>query len=388
MTKRGQGEGSIYRRKSDGRWVASVSWGHGPDGKSKRSYVYGTEKPEVQRRLLELLREQEKGAPPSSHQHTLATYLAEWLKMKHSEVQGKTWRTYNALLTQHVIPVIGDVELEKLKPDHIKLVHQRARENGLHDTSIHHLHTVLKQALTAAVREDRVARNIAEQVRPPRNSPPHKAPLSREQARQLFRTAQDDPLGALFILALTTGMRQGELLALKWREVDLDRGVLSVVGSLERVPREGLRIKEPKTSSSRRQISLTNQALDALRRHRAEQDRARARAEDLWVDQDLVFAGAMGGPIDAGNMMRRHFHPLLDKAGLEWKGGPAIEFRDLRTAAATLISLEGVNPKEVADLLGHSSTSITLERYTRISSAAHGAATRAMEQILAEDEKP
>ncbi|EQD40251.1 phage integrase, partial [mine drainage metagenome] len=148
------------------------------------------------------------------------------------------------------------------------------------------------------------------------------------------------------------------MLALKWREVDLDRGVLSVVGSLERVPREGLRIKEPKTSSSRRQISLTKQALDALRRHRAEQDRARSRAEDLWVDQDLVFAGAMGGPIDAGNMMRRHFHPLLDKAGLEWEGGPAIEFRDLRTAAATLISLEGVNPKEVADLLGHSSTSI------------------------------
>ena len=381
VTKRGQGEGSIWHRK-DGRWVGAVSWGPGTDGRPRRKVVYGASKPEVHTKLLALLQEKEKGAPPPGERLTVESYLQGWLARKEHQVQGKTYRTYRGLLIGHVIPVIGKQELSKLKHEHIEKVHSTARSKNLTDTSIHHLHTVLKCALTAAVREGRVGRNVAEQVKPPRSAPSREPALTREQARRLVRAANHDPLGCLYILALTTGMRQGELLALKWREIDLRRKVLSVVGSLERVPSEGLRIKEPKSAHSRRQIQLTRQAIEALSRHHAAQEAARAKAQEWWRDQDLVFTGAQGQPLDGPGMLRRSFYPFLERTGL-----PRIQFRDLRSSAATLISLEGVNPKEVADLLGHSDTSITLERYTRISSASHGGATRAMEAILADDEQ-
>jgi integrase len=185
-------------------------------------------------------------------------------------------------------------------------------------------------------------------------------------------------------------MRQGELLALKWRDVDLDRGVLWVVGSLERVPAEGLRIKEPKTKKSRREIILTRQGVEALRRHRAAQDEVRgltAAAGDIWDDQDLVFAESvghtgsgprkLGHPLDAGNMFRRHFRPFLDQAGL-----PKIRFHDLRGTTATLLAHSNVNPKEISDFLGHAAISTTLTSYTGPASAAHAAAVHTLEGLL------
>ncbi|HUY55298.1 MAG TPA: hypothetical protein VMV23_09095 [Candidatus Nanopelagicaceae bacterium] len=179
--------------------------------------VYGATKPKVHTKLLTLLQEKQQGAPAPGERLTLENYLQGWLGRKEHQVQGKTYRTYRGWLNKHVIPIIGKEELAKLKPEHIEKVHSAARSKNLTDTSIHHLHTVLKSALTAAVREGRVGRNVAEQVKPPRSAPSRKPALTREQARQLVHAARDDPLGCLYLLALTTAMRQGELLALKWR---------------------------------------------------------------------------------------------------------------------------------------------------------------------------
>lgn len=377
--KRGHGEGSIYQR-ADGRWVAVVEW-PSPDGKRRRQYLYGRERGEVQRKLVDVLHAKNRGAPVPGNRTTLANYIETWLTQTAHRVQPRTLHRYRELLVLHVIPVIGRITLDKLRREHVEQVHKVAFESGLSDTTVHHLHTVLKQALTEAVDSEMMFQNPAQRIKPPRVKPSPMAPLTRAQARELVRAAATEPMGCLYLVAITTAMRQGELLALKWRDVDLERGVLSVVGSLERVKGTGLQIKVPKTPYSRRQIKLTRHAVEALRNHKAAQDAARELAAEWWDDHDLVFPNSFGRPMEAQNMMRRQFYPFLQKVGL-----PRIRFQDLRNTVATLVSLEGVNPKEVADLLGHASAAITLERYTRISAASHGGAARAMEEILdAED---
>jgi integrase len=221
-----------------------------------------------------------------------------------------------------------------------------------------------------------VARNVATLVSPPRIPRHEIAPLSAEQARTVLAAAKGDRHEALYVLALSTGMRLGELLGLRWQDVDIEGGMLQVRQALTRT-KARLQLGEPKSARSRRRIALTPRTVEALRQHRSRQAVERLRLGPTWQDIGLVFPSEVGTPMDAGNMLRQSFHPLLDKAGL-----PRIRFHDLRHTAATLLLQQGVHAKIVSEMLGHSSIGLTLDTYSHVLPDMQQQAVQAMERVL------
>jgi integrase len=200
--------------------------------------------------------------------------------------------------------------------------------------------------------------------------------LDPDQAKILLAAATGDDLDALWVLALTTGMRLGELLGLRWSDTHIDDGVIHVNGSLCRGP-HGLEIAAPKTHRSRRPIRLSHAAADALRRHRVKQATERLKAGSAWHNHDLVFCRRDGLPLAPESLLRDRFYPLLERAGL-----PRIRFHDLRHTAATLWFQKGLNPKVVQEVLGHSRVNITLDIYSHMVPDMQLEAARAMDELL------
>jgi integrase len=219
---------------------------------------------------------------------------------------------------------------------------------------------VLHGAFAEAVRWGLVPRNVVALARPPRKAHIEIVALTVEQARALLAAAAGNRFEALFVLALKTGMRRGELLALRWADVDLDEGMLQVRGTL-RWTREGLTFGTPKTAASRRKVVLSPTSMAALRHHRARQDKERHAAGDLWQDLGLIFPNTLGRPMEPRDLLADVYRPLLKRAGL-----PPITFHALRHTAATLLLAEGEHPKVVQELLGHAQISITLDRYSHM----------------------
>jgi len=259
----------------------------------------------------------------------------------------------------------GKLVLSRLSPDHLQRLYSNRLEAGCSAASVHQLHAVLRRSLGQAARWGLVARNIASLVTPPRIKRREMATLSPEQARTFLEAAKGDRLETLYALALTSGMRQGELLALRWRDVELDCGTLQVVATLHRTP-DGFVFSEPKTARSRRQVVLTVAAIAAMRHHRAAQPEERLRLRAAWEDNGLVFADVTGRPIEGTSLTQRSFYRLRERAGL-----PRIRFHDLRHTAATLLLGQGMHPMVMADMLGHSQISVTLDLYSHTPPAMH-----------------
>jgi integrase len=255
-------------------------------------------------------------------------------------------------------------------------------DSGLSGRTVGYIHVTLYSALKAAVLDGLIPRNPASAVKPPRMDKQEMTPLSPAQARVLLVTARemDDRWSALYVLAVTTGLRQGELLGLRWEEVDLASATLRVRHTLQPpgFPKgTPARLTPPKTRRSLRGVHLPHSAVAALLRHRKLQDAERATSNGSWRDRSLVFPNTLGTPMDYTNLMPRHFKPLLRRAGL-----PNIRFHDLRHTCATLLFTRGVHPKIVSEMLGHSSVSITLDIYSHVIPGLGDAAALAMEEAL------
>ena len=368
--RRANGEGSVYKRK-DGRWEARISLDHGG-----RKALYGKTRQEVARKLVVAMKARQDGLPPVSERQTVRQYMGHWLESTRPSLRPKTWLRYEQLLRLHVVPEIGKVRLVRLSPQHLQRLYAGRLEAGLSPASVVQLHAVLRRALGQAARWGLVARNVASLVTPPRRSRKEMATLSPEQARILIEAVAGDRLEALYVLAINTGMRQGELLALRWSDVDLDGGTLQVKATLQSAG-EGFVFAEPKTAHSRRQVALNRPAAEALRSHRARQLEERLSMGVAWEDNDLVFANEVGRPIAAANLRNRSFWPLLEQAGL-----PRIRFHDLRHTAATLLLGRGVHPKIVSEMLGHSQIAITLDLYSHVTPTMQRQAADELEAAL------
>lgn len=255
------------------------------------------------------------------------------------------------------MPNIGSIRLTRLGPQHLQELYAKKLAEGLSPTTVRHLHAVLHHALSQALRWGLLIRNVAQVVSPPRYRVPEFRSLTPDQARQFLENVKDDCLEALYVLALTSGMRQGELLALCWRDVDLEQGAIHVRATLQR---NGA-VAEPKTRKGRRQIDLTPIAMDAFRRHRVRQWQEEVTAGPTWMGLDLVFCNVVGGHLNPSNLRNRSFAPLLKRAGL-----PPMRFHDLRHSAATLLLSLATNPKVVQELLGHSQIGITMDVYSHV----------------------
>jgi integrase len=369
--RRGHGEGSIFKRK-DGRWAAAISL---PSG--RRKYLYAKTRQEVARKLTQALRAVQDGIPLPPERQSLGSYLREWLESVGPSLRPRTWERYEQYVRLHIVPHLGRIALARLTPAHLQRLYAQKLEAGLSPTTVAHLHAVLHRALAQAERWGLVARNVAALVTPPRPARREMKALSPEEARRFLEAAQGERLHAFYVLALTTGMRLGELLALRWRDVDLERGVLQVRATLQRT-RDGYTFAEPKTERSRRQVVLSPLAAEALRAHRLRLLEERLRLGEAWEDHDLVFPNEVGRPLDPANVTHRSFQRILRRAGL-----PHIRFHDLRHTTATLLLGQGVHPKVVADMLGHSTISITLDLYSHSTPALHRQAALALEALLA-----
>lgn len=368
--KRANGEGSIYKR-SDGRWAGSLSLASG-----KRKTFYGKTRQEVAGKLAAALKARQDGLPLVGERQTVGQYLASWLESVRPSLRPRTFERYRQYVRLHALPDIGRLPLSRLAPQHLQRLYASRLEAGLSPMSVRHLHAVLHRALSQATRWGLLARNVADLVTPPRAGRHEMQTLSPEQARAFLQAVEGDRYEALFALALTTGLRQGELLALRWQDVDPDAGTLQVRGTLQRTP-NGLATAEPKTASSRRQVVLTAQAVGAVRCHRVAQAEERLRLGAAWEDTGLVFVNEIGRPVEASNLVNRHFLPALRRAGL-----PRIRFHDLRHTAATLLVARGVHPKIVSETLGHSQVAITLDTYSHVTPTMQRAAAEAMEAAL------
>lgn len=377
MGRRGRNEGSIRYRDSDGRWEATISLG---DGSGRRKSFYAKTRAEVARKLAAALRDVEQGVPLADERQSVALYLASWLATLESTVDEATYLHHESNVRLHLVPRLGRVRLARLSAQHVQQLYAAKLGEGLSPTTVHHLHATLHKALDAAVRLDLIPRNVSELVDAPRMAERVIHVLTAEQARTLLEAVRGHRLEALYVLALSTGMRQGELLGLRWRYVELDASggaVLRVATALKRLKRtHQWAFAEPKTKRSRRTIALAPQTADMLRRHRARQLQERLLVGEAWRDLDLVFATGDGGPLWPHNVFHQ-FHRFLERAGL-----PRIRFHDLRHTCATLLLAARVNPKVVSEQLGHASVAITLDIYAHVLPDMQQDAAAALASVL------
>lgn len=376
MAKRGNGEGSICQRKSDGKWMGMVTLRDG-----KRKYFYGKTRQEVARKVAESVRDREKGVPQRTDERmTVHAFFNQWLDGKKSEIVPTTWTRYRELLA-HVSRAMGDQQLTRLNATMFQRLYARLQsEDGLSSSTVHHVHTVAQEALNAAVQYGLMAVNPLTAIKGPRMNETEMQPLDPEQTRMFLDTVHGDHWEAFYVLAISSGMREGEMLGLHWSDVDLERRFLQVRYTMSYVSGEGFSLRQPKTKRSRRRIDLSPHVVEVLREHRIRQKEHRLKMGGHWDEAsfpDLVFPNEVGRPMSAGNLLRRSFLPLLDKAGL-----PRIRIHDLRHTAATLMLLEGRNAKEVSDRLGHASVTITLDRYSHVLPSMRQDMATALDRIM------
>ena len=372
MSRRGNNEGAIRLRK-DGRWEALASH------EGRRASLYGKTRVEVAAKLRDWLKARSDGQLAVSERRTLAQYVDEWLETIRPNLRPRTWQRYAELLRVHVLPELGNVRLTKLSPEQLERLYGRMLAAGSSPRTVRHVHTVLHNALERATKRSRIARNVAELVEPPSAARVEMRVFSEDEAQRFLAAIKGDRFETLYVLALSTGMRQGELLGLRWRDVDLERRALQVRQTVAFLRGGGYIFGEPKTAKSRRNVTLTAIATAELRRHRTRQAEARLAVGSAWQDLDLVFCNEVGGPIDGSNILQRHFYPLLMRANL-----PRIRFHDLRHTCATLLLGRGVHPKVVSEMLGHATIAITMDTYSHVTPTMQREAVAAMDSALGE----
>jgi integrase len=383
--RRGNGEGTITQRKN-GTWEARITLEDG-----KRKSIYGKTRKEVQDKLKVALREQQQGTLVTASQQKLEDFLNDWLEntQKHS-VKPRTFERYEEIVRLHINPVLGRHYLHKLTPQQVQAFYKKKLDEKLSAKSIEVFHSVLHKALDTAVRWGLVARNVCDAVSPPRREQTEVTMLTIEQVRVLQEALRGHRLEALFLLAIATGMRRGEIMGLKWQDIDFEKGVLQVRRILTRVPTKlkteaqtGSFVEaETKTRSSRRSIVIASFALGALKKHRDRQEEAKIKAGPLWQDHDYVFCTSVGTHLHPTKDLLDELNKITKKAGL-----PHLRFHDLRHVAATLLLSEGIHPKIVQEILGHSQISMTLDIYSHVLPHMQHEAMSKLNDLLADREK-
>jgi integrase len=370
--RRGNNEGSIYRRK-DGYWVAQ--YGVETATGRKTRYIYGKRREEVREKLTKAIADRDGGLVYDADNMTVGEYLERWLNdSMRDTVRQRTWERYEQFVRVHLTPALGKIKLEKLTSAHVRGLYRDKLDSGLAPRTVLHVHRAFSKALKQAAADGLIPRNPAAPVKPPQPRREEIRPLTRGQVRALFEAASGERLEALYIVAVTAGLRRGELQGLKWDDVDLEGGTLQVRRTLSE-PKGGYIFEAPKSGKGR-SIRCSQRAIEALRSHRTRQNEERFRAGSHWQDNGLVFPSGVGTPLLGGNLSRA-FKDLLNCTGL-----PEIRFHDLRHTCATLLLRQGVNPKFVQELLGHADISLTLNVYSHVLPDMGDAAAGAMDAAL------
>jgi integrase len=287
----------------------------------------------------------------------LATYLEQVAKPK---IRPRTYDRYRSDIERHIVPAIGRHRLDKLRPAHLLALYNAKTAEGLSDSSVRHIHAVIRRALNVAVKWQLITVNPATLVDSPQPGQHEITPLSATEARRLIRAAHGDRMAARWLVGLVLGLRQGEALGLWWDDIDLDNGLLRVRRALQRQHGGGLVFTEPKTQRSKRTIPLPAPLVEALRHHLVGQEKERLTAGSLWQGSSCVFTTPIGTPTDPRNDFRQ-FKKLLAGAGL-----PSVRVHDLRHTAASLLLAQNVPARVVMEILGHSQIALTMNTYSHV----------------------
>lgn len=313
----------------------------------------------------------------------LRTYAQRWIETYATPKLGpKTVSGYRYIFERYVHPLLGNVELQRLSPTMIQSAYAKLQAGGLREgkltrkpvsaRTVHHVHTVLSESLKWAVRWSLLSRNPCEVVSPPTPVRKKLGRLTPSECYALLKAAKGSVLEPMVHLGLHTGMRRGEVLGLKWSNVDLDHGTLSVTQTVQRVKGQGLMVLPPKTERSRRAVSLSTESVISLR---AQRDRQRLAAGRAPKPDEWVFTNDDGGPINP-DYLTHAFHRLTGAVGVTGR------FHDLRHAHASFLLSEGIHPKIVSERLGHSAISITLDTYSYVLPGLQGLAAEAFDEAM------
>ncbi len=367
---RGRKEGSVSQR-ANGTWRAQIVTGGQRVSKGFRT------KSEALEWLRNTQVEIERGFDYHAGKTNLRDYMLRWLENDRSTLRAKTADQYRRTVDKHILPNLGDMQMMDIRLIRVEQFYSDLIQSGAGIRTVRIIHAILHKAFEKAVRYGFVVRNPVHGAALPRYKSGEMMVLDESQVTQFLVAAQSSPYLALYHLAVTTGMRLGELFGLKWSDLQWMSGTLLVQRQLQRVPRHGWSFVEPKTRSGRRAIKLGENTLQALRIHKSHQEMVKALAGSRWKDHDLIFPTSIGTPGDASNM-RIDFRRVLQRAGL-----PRIRFHDLRHTAASLMLNHGVPAIVVSKILGHSKPSITLDVYGHLYHEMQGSAAVIMDQLVA-----
>ena len=370
--RRGHGEGAIYWRESRKRWIAEL-----PLETGKNKYFSGKTYADAQRKLHQAQLEQRQGKLATGPKQTVKDFLHYWFEEVHAGALKLSARAlYRRHLRIHIIPELGSIQLQKLRADQVQAFLNAMVQDGLKSTTIQVIFAILNTALKDAVRWQLLTVNVCSAVTLPRVVPSEIRSLNQEEARRLLEVAKENYLHCLLTLALATGMRLGELLALRWEEVDLKNKTLQVRHTVDYIQGYGKVESEPKTTSGRRSITLPQFAIEELERHRTHQAELQNEAGNLWKEHGLIITSLTGNHLSRSRVQKT-FKQLLKKARL-----PDMHFHWLRHSAATILRSMGVSPKVVQELLGHSDIRITLRIYGHVLPGMHKEAMDKMDDVF------
>lgn len=383
--------GHIVKRSASSYTIV-INLGRDPEtGKWKQQWVSvkGTKR-EAEKRLAELHHQLDTGSLIKPSKLTLGEFLRQWLRdYASTNVRAATLEGYRITIERHLIPSLGAIPLSQLKPPHLQSYYARALKEGRRDgtgglsaRSVVHHHRVLRQALSHAMKWGLVIRNVADAVDPPRPMSKEMKALDSAGVSRLLDEARGTMYFPLIHLATFTGMRRSELLGLRWKDVDLRRATVSISQVLHCLPGHRIVFEPPKTAKSRRLVTLSQEAVLALRTYGEMVEADLAQLGSLLTGDRLVFSQLDGSPF-LPNTVTHAFAKIARRAGLE-----GIHFHSLRHSHASIMLQEGVSSKVVAERLGHSTVALTLDVYSHVTPGLKEDAAGRFEEALRHAEAP
>ena len=350
------------------------------NGRRKRQWltVKGTRKA-AERRLTELLAQMDSGVPIDRGKLTVNDYMDAWLRdVVAARNRLSTQRGYVSLVRNHIMPSLGHIPLAKLQPEDVERLESAMLAAGLSPSTAHHVHVVLSKALKDAMRKGLVHRNVCQAIDPPKVGRYDVQVPEMDGITRILSLADRTPHGACYRLMAYTGIRRGEAIALRWRNVDMDNGIISIVETAQRVTGHGIVFQSTKSTAGRRGIAIGDVTVERLREHRGRQVLHQVEIEGAYDDNDLVFPGPLGKALDPA-VLTRNFEKLATQA--EYSG---TRLHDLRHGHAAGLIRSGVHPRVVQERLGHASAAFTMQVYGHVSEGLQRDAAKDFEKMMAQ----
>lgn len=370
--------GQITKR-GENTWYIRIFLGR--DSKGARKYfnktIHGTKK-QAQQFLNTKLTEKDMGILIVPSSLYLTEYMKKWLEeVAKPRVRENTFESYRSIFENYITNYLGTLKISEIQAYQVQKFYNQLEKKGLSSRTIRYTHTILSSALKQAVKWKILFQNPCDLCDLPKLVKKEKRVLNPDQARIFWNEAKQSKWFPLFILVIETGLRPSEYLGLQWKDLDFGKQTLSVRRTVVEREKGGFYFGETKTAKSRRNIPLSDDVIESLKTHRRNQLEARMKLGSEYQNLDLIFASEIGTPLQRRNVIKRHYKPLLKKAGL-----PDITLYELRHTTATLLLSEGENPKIVSERLGHSSVVLTLDTYSHVLPTMQEEATAKLERIF------